>query len=230
MDGIHDLGGMHGFGRIEREDKEPTFHADWERRVFGYTNLVTFVTLHGDDQLRRAIERTPPAKYLKATYYQLWHDALIALMKEFGVLGDDEIAAGRSLRALPARFDAANQARAENLWEVVRAGASQGVPNAAGFAHRFCPGDRARTKIAMPYGHTRLPRYVRGRICTIVAERGPFIVADRNSELRDTTPEMLYTVEFYARDLWGDEALPGDTLLLDAWDRYLDPITGSETQ
>lgn len=224
MDGIHDLGGMHGFGRVEREENEPWFHNDWERRVFGYANIAAFVTQHGDDQLRRAIERIPPAKYLTSSYYELWHEATITLMKEFGVLGDDELEAGRSLRSLPVPFDTANQARAETLWAAYQAGASQSRPDATGFPHRFRTGDRVVTKSVMPYGHTRLPRYARGRPCTIVAEHGAFIVADRNSERRDTSPDMLYTVEFQARDLWGDEAQDGDTLRLDAWDSYLDPL------
>jgi len=135
-----------------------------------------------------------------------------------------EGAAGRAFHPLPATFDPANQAQPQALWKAVHAGASQSAPGATSFGHRFRVGDRARTKETMPYGHTRLPRYARGRVCTIVAERGPFIVADRNSEKRDTTPDTLYTVEFDAQDLWATEASTGDTVLIDAWDCYLDPL------
>jgi nitrile hydratase len=224
MDGIHDLGGMHGFGPVEREADEPCFHADWERRVFALCGLAPFVADHGDDQFRRHIERIDPATYLTSSYYELWLRGETALLKELGVLSDDELAAGHSLRPLAPHFDIARKATADSLWDAVRGGASQAAPNATGFPHRFRVGDRIRTRAAMPYGHTRLPRYARNKPGKIIAEHGAFIVADRNSEERDVAPQMLYTIEFVARDLWGDEASVGDTVRLDAWDEYLEPL------
>jgi len=34
VDGVHDLGGLDGFGPVEHTDDEPMFAHDWERRTF----------------------------------------------------------------------------------------------------------------------------------------------------------------------------------------------------
>lgn len=43
MNGIHDLGGMHGFAPVEVEREEPVFHAEWEERVFALTLAAGFL-------------------------------------------------------------------------------------------------------------------------------------------------------------------------------------------
>ena len=94
MDGIHDLGGMHGFGAIPREADEPVFHAEWERRVFALDLLVeAFVEGANLDAFRHAIERLDPATYLTVSYYEKWAFALEALLVDAGVVTPDEIAA-----------------------------------------------------------------------------------------------------------------------------------------
>ena len=72
-------------------------------------------------------------------------------------------------------------------------------------------------------GHTRLPRYARGKPGRIFKVHGTFLVAELNS-VGDATPDMLYTVVFEARAIWGPEAGPRDTITLDLWDRYLEPV------
>ena len=94
MDGIHDLGGMHGFGTVTREADEPVFHAEWERRVFALDLLVeAFVEGANLDAFRHAIERLDPATYLTVSYYEKWAFALEALLVDAGVVTPDEIAA-----------------------------------------------------------------------------------------------------------------------------------------
>ncbi len=93
MDGVHDMGGMHGFGAIAREDDEPVFHADWERRVFALDLLAeTFIEGANIDAFRHAIERLEPATYLTASYYEKWALALESLLVEGGVVTRAEIA------------------------------------------------------------------------------------------------------------------------------------------
>ncbi len=73
MDGIHDMGGMHGFGAIPREAAEPVFHAAWEGRIFGISFVVeSLVPGANIDAGRHAIERIDPASYLNASYYERW--------------------------------------------------------------------------------------------------------------------------------------------------------------
>jgi nitrile hydratase len=91
MDGIHDMGGMHGFGRVEREENEPVFHHEWEKRVFGISLQAADSVGFGDDQLRRSIERIPPDVYLTASYYELWLRSMEAIFEEKGILTPDEV-------------------------------------------------------------------------------------------------------------------------------------------
>ncbi len=94
MDGVHDMGGMHGFGAIAREVDEPVFHADWERRVFALDLLAeTFIEGANIDAFRHAIERLDPATYLTVSYYEKWAHALEALLVDAGVVTRAEIAA-----------------------------------------------------------------------------------------------------------------------------------------
>ncbi len=93
MDGIHDLGGMHGFGAISRAVDEPVFHAEWERRVFALDLLVeAFVEGANIDAFRHAIERLEPATYLGVSYYEKWAHALETLLVDAGVVTLEEIA------------------------------------------------------------------------------------------------------------------------------------------
>ncbi len=93
MDGIHDLGGMHGFGAVPREADEPVFHAEWERRVFALDLLFeAFVEGANIDAFRHAVERLEPATYLTASYYEKWALALESLLVEGGVMTRAEIA------------------------------------------------------------------------------------------------------------------------------------------
>jgi len=92
MDGIHDLGGMHGFGPIEREEDEPVFHDAWEKRAFGIEFFTGSRISTTGDESRHAIERLPPATYLTASYYEKWMLALELLLEEHGVLSRAEIA------------------------------------------------------------------------------------------------------------------------------------------
>ncbi len=93
MDGIHDLGGMHGFGPVVREENEPVFDAPWERRAFGVAFFTGLRIGTNGDQSRHAIERLPADVYLTASYYEKWMLALQTLLEETGTLTAAEIEA-----------------------------------------------------------------------------------------------------------------------------------------
>ena len=93
MDGVHDMGGMHGFGAIPREADEPVFHAEWERRVFALDlTAEAFIEGANIDAFRHAVERLDPAIYLGASYYEKWALALETLLVDAGVVTRAEIA------------------------------------------------------------------------------------------------------------------------------------------
>ncbi|MGH7317808.1 MAG: nitrile hydratase subunit beta, partial [Candidatus Rokuibacteriota bacterium] len=93
MDGVHDLGGMQGFGPVEREENEPTFHAAWEAAVLAMMRAGGSRGLFNIDEFRHGIERMIPAHYLRATYYEKWLDGVTRVLVEKGVVGAEELAA-----------------------------------------------------------------------------------------------------------------------------------------
>ena len=123
MDGIHDMGGMHGFGKVEPEPNEPPFHAPWEGRALAINRAMGYAKLWTIDQTRYAIEQFPPAFYLTASYYKKWAVRLENMLIDRGIIGADEMAAGHSLRAgqpLKRKLDR-RQRRARAQPEQVRA-------------------------------------------------------------------------------------------------------------
>ncbi len=208
MDGIHDMGGMQGFGRVEPERDEPVFHAEWEPRVFALLSAAAFSVGFCDDQFRPAVEAMEPADYLRASYYRRWQTAMEQLLSQRGALAAGQLAG------------AMQPVRAGEVMPALLTGASQARPLTADVPARFKPGDRVLTNRHFGTGHNRLPRYARDRVGRIESAQGVFLVADAN-EMGRHEPEMLYTVVFTARELWGPQAPPTDSISLDFWDRYL---------
>lgn len=216
MNSIHDMGGMDGFGAIEREANEPVFHADWERRMFALASAIPFAVPYGDDHGRQEIERIHPVTYLKSSYYELWYLAHRELLRQHGIL-DGPLPKGRK------------PISADKVWPAIEAGASPRMPE-AGVTARFAVGDKIVARNINPTGHTRLPRYARGKSGVIHANHGVFSFADSNARGDGPSPQHLYTVAFTARELWGAEAVAannahGDKIYLDLWDSYLDHKT-----
>jgi len=93
VNGVHDMGGMHGFGPVVAEADEPVFHAEWERRAFALTLAAGFLGEWNIDMSRWAREQMPPARYLAASYYEHWLWGLEHLLVERGLLTREEIEA-----------------------------------------------------------------------------------------------------------------------------------------
>lgn len=98
MNGAQDMGGKHGFGPVHPEPNEPVFHAEWEKRAFALTLAMGMPGGWNIDMSRFARENRPPTEYLSMSYYQIWYAALEHMIKERGLVSDDEVAAGHSLR------------------------------------------------------------------------------------------------------------------------------------
>jgi nitrile hydratase beta subunit len=208
---IHDMGGMDGFGPIEREADEPVFHAEWERRMFALSFGIASAVPMNDDHFRREIESLHPVAYLKASYYELWYRAYTAILNRRGVLNAAE---PRGLNP---------PLTAEQVWPAIEGGASTRMP-AAGISARFSLGDAVVARNIHPTGHTRLPRYARGKPGVIHANRGVFGFADSNARGDGPCPQHLYTVAFAGEVLWGAGG-GKDRVYLDLWDNYLDPAS-----
>lgn len=208
MDGIHDLGGMHGFGAVQREDDEPPFHDAWEGRVHGMMLALAVggTSLPG---FRHAIERMDPAEYLSTTYYEHWLTAVETLLLESGRITRAELAGARG-RAVPNRRV---PAEAEVVRTLFRPFLGRDTPAAA---PRFSVGDVVRVRRVSTPGHTRCPRYVRGVRGVVERENGPSPLPD------ERRVEAYYTVAFDSVDVWGPDAEPF-TFSVDLYESYLEP-------
>ena len=221
MDGIHDLGGKEGFGRVQRERDEPVFHADWEPRVFAIVGATIAGGARGNvDQFRHAIERIDPAAYLTHTYYGRWLGGIENLLVEGGVLTRAEIDA-RYVERGGGSDDLIAARPALNPDEVV-AGPAANAIRPIERAARFGVGDAVVTRRHSVPGHTRLPGYARGRRGRIVASHGGWVYPDTNAHGRGEAPQHLYTVAFDGEELWGKASEPDVTVHLDLFEPYLE--------
>jgi nitrile hydratase len=223
MNGVHDMGGLHNFGPVQLEANEPLFHAPWERRALGLTLAMGATGQWNIDQSRSARESLPPATYLSSSYYRIWVLGMEQLMQRRGLVTEDELRTGHA--SVPAR-PLARVLRAEG----VDAALARGTPTErpATTPARYAVGERVRALNRHPAGHTRLPRYVRGHVGTVVLLHGAHVFADRHAASApgqpfDEAPQWLYTVAFDGQDLWGEDAEPGTSVSVDAWESYLEP-------
>lgn len=215
MNGVHDMGGMHGMGPIQPEKNEPVFHARWEGRVLAMVRAVGATgKLRGAS--RPSIESIPAAEYLRMSYYERFMTALIDRMITSGLVTRAEIDRGKPARGLARAVPALHAAEAAALPFRVPAG-----PNVA-VAPRFQVDQRVRARNMHPVGHTRLPRYARGRMGTIARDRGVQVFPDSNVYSLGEKPQHVYSVRFAARELWGEQASPRDAVYIDMWDDYLE--------
>lgn len=216
MNGVHDMGGMHGFGKVEPDADDLLFHAEWESRVLAMQRAIRAARAWNIDMSRDAIERLPPRRYLAASYYERWLMAMETLVVEKGLIDSDELAAGRALH--PGKR-AARAMTKDNLGASFTRGSFSRPP---AHAARFKPGDRVRTRNINPPTHTRLPRYARDREGQVEAVRGCHVYPDSVTTGRGEDPQWLYTVVFDGRELWGDEADPSLTVSIEAFEPYLE--------
>jgi nitrile hydratase subunit beta len=218
MNGIHDMGGMHGMGPIQHENNEPVFHARWESRVFAMYIALSAWHKWNIDAARHSRELIPPAEYLRMSYYEKWFAGQVELLIKSGLVTAAEIESGV---AAPGTAKATPPLTVEKIPTTLanRINASRDVP----VAPRFRTGQRVRARNMHPVGHTRLPRYARGKFGTIDRDHGVFVFPDTNSQFLGEKPQHVYSVRFAARELWGEQAAPRDSVYVDLWDDYLEP-------
>ena len=218
MNGVHDMGGMQGFGRVEPEPNEPVFHARWESRVLAMNRAAGYLGLWNIDIGRFSREQLPAHVYLGSSYYRKWELGLEDLCVQYGLIGEDELAAGHALRPAAQVKRALSAADAPKL--LSRGSFERPAAAPAGFN----PGDRVRTRNINPPGHTRLPRYARGRIGVVESIRGCHAFPDSIVAGRGEDPRWLYTVVFDGRELWGKDADPTLKVSIEAWEPYLEAV------
>jgi nitrile hydratase subunit beta len=200
VDGIHDLGGLHGFGPVGVAPDEPVFHERWEGRMFATVAVAMQQRITQLDEFRHAIERMDPAHYLTSPYYEHWLSALATLLVEKGIIAREEVPDVPLGRPAASPHDPPE-------------------PSAP-----FALGDRVRVRDVHARGHTRCPRYVRGRCGVVVRVDHEAAVPDQAAHARPARMETTYSVRFEPRELWGDDAEPSAAFIcVDLWRSYLEP-------
>ena len=218
MNGIHDLGGMQGFGPIVPEKNEPVFHAPWEGRIVAMRRAMAAIGKL-PPSLRPATESLPAEDYLRMGYYEKWYAAVVASLVAGGVVTREEIAsskpAKRSAKSVPTLKPAEAAMLPFRVPQVMFKTAA---------TPRYAIGQQVRARKRNPIGHTRLPRYARGRVGIVERDRGVQAFPDTNVYGRGENPQHVYSVRFAARELWGEEASARDAVYLDLWEDYLEPV------
>jgi nitrile hydratase subunit beta len=217
MNGAHDMGGMMGYGPVKPEQNEPVFHAEWERRVRGMFGTMGRPAGWNIDMGRFAREDVPPGVYLSRSYYEIWFAGLCRLLSERGLVMPDELAAGKALH--PTKLVNAI-VKPEDIGPMLAKGRPSERP--LNVPARFQIGARVRALNINPVGHTRLPRYVRGRTGIVTHLHGGHVFPDTNAAGTGENPQWLYTVRFSGTELWGAAADPTVTVSVDAWESYLE--------
>ena len=216
--GIHDMGGVPGYGPVEPEMDEPVFHEEWEGRVFG---LVTSVR---DALSRPILESLDPDDYLSG-YYRRWMMGLERGLIERGVLSPSELSAKtdyfrQNPDAGPTRvFD-------PELTERVRQGMyrQRQVRKEPAAPPAFAVGDIVRTRRIEHGGHTRLPKYAQGKRGSIAQVFAAYDFPDESPAGEQAPVQQLYSVRFEGFELWGMSAEPGTAVYIDMWESYLEAV------
>jgi len=221
MDGVHDMGGMHGFGQVLEPDRGSVYHESWEPRVFAIQMLVAIEGLGAGPGGRPVREEMEPAHYLAASYYERWLYSAEQRLLRKGTIAPGEVEAvmERLAAGEPAR-EHRDAAMAERMRADLRTVYPMDPPPTD---LRFDLGQRVRVKRMHPAGHTRCPRYARGALGVIEGVRGADALPDRAVYGEEVTPEPVYSVAFASQELWGPGEEAPWTVLLDLWDSYLDP-------
>jgi nitrile hydratase len=218
MNGVHDMGGMHGLGAIPYEPNEPMFHAGWEARVLAVTRGLSAWRQWSLDEFRHKVEQIPGPDYLRMSYYEKWLTALTELSVKVGLISAAELESGRPEPGSPKQTPALTVEQAAGIFA---RNTSMLRPEPA--PARYRPGDTVRARNINPTFHTRLPRYVRGKTGIIERGHGAHVFPDSNAQNLGEDAQHLYSVRFTARELWGEAASSRDVAYLDLWDGYLEP-------
>ncbi len=220
MNGVHDMGGMHGMGPLCPEKNEPVFHEPWEGRVFAMVRAMGAWGKWNIDASRYQREQIPPAEYLRMSYYEKWLKGLEELLVSKGLVSRAEIDSGRPSPGSPKTSPLLTP-------EKIPALVAKGSPaiRASHASPKFRVGQQVKARNINPTGHTRLPRYARTKQGTIDRIHGVFVFPDTNASFQGESPQHLYSVRFIARELWGEGAASLDSVYIDLWESYIEQLS-----
>jgi nitrile hydratase beta subunit len=216
MNGVHDMGGNHNMGPIGHDPDAPIFHEPWEGRVWALSRATGQYGRGVWKSFRYELEMSPPSEYLRMPYYERWLTVIVNRLVRSNYITEAELASGRADSGVPRP---ALPPPPPPVAGAVPGTTRLNLPVRAGYR----AGQQVRGRNMHPTGHTRLPRYARGKRGVITRDHGVWALQDTNAAGDAIgTPQHVYTVRFTARELWGPEASARDTIFIDAWESYLE--------
>ncbi len=224
MNGVHDMGGMHGFGPIDHEVNEPVFHAAWEGKIFGIRRaLLERYPIYAPKGFRFALESLPPDTYLTSSYFERWLLVTEKALIEKGLLTAEELDARTEFFREHPEASVPRREDPEYLERILGTiFPRQSLYREAGVVPRFKVGDAVKARNINPPAHTRLPRYIRGKRGVINRYYAVYDFQDTLPDGSETQPQAVYNVRFDAGELWGDAAEANQSLFIDMWESYLE--------
>jgi nitrile hydratase subunit beta len=217
MNGVHDMGGQQSTGPVVYEKDEPVFHASWEARIYALNRAMRAWRRWSLDTDRHALELMSPIDYLRMSYYERWVYRLEGQLVQYGLVSREEIESGQAAPGSTKASPPLTLATSDRWLD--RGIASSADPEVRPL---FEVSQRVRARNINPTGHTRLPRYARGKTGVIVRDHGVYLLPDSNAHFEGEKRQHVYSVRFAARELWGAGASPRDSVHLDLWDDYLE--------
>ena len=217
MNGVHDMGGMDGFGKVEAEPNEPMFHTRWEGRVLAMVRAMGAAGAFNIDTSRFYRESLPPDVYLASSYYKKWFLGLEDMLIARGFIAKKEVAEGHAQE--PAKTLKRGKFTVDQVERVMARGKFGRDAQAPA---KFKAGDRVRAKNIHPLTHTRLPRYVRGHVGVVERDHGVQVFPDSAATDAGENPQWLYTVVFDGTELWGPDSDASVKISVDAFEPYLE--------
>lgn len=217
MNGVHDMGGQQNMGPVVYETNEPVFHAPWEGRIYALNRAMRAWRKWSLDTDRHGLELMTPVDYLRMSYYERWVYRLEAQLLQYGLVSKEEIESRKADPGSPKANPPLSLATSDR-W------LNRGIAPAHDPTVRplFRVRQRVRARNINPTGHTRLPRYARGKNGVIVRDHGVYLFPDTNAHFQGEKRQHVYSVRFAAQELWGEHASPRDSVHLDLWDDYLE--------
>ena len=191
----------------------------WEARVYALTRAMRAWRKWNLDADRHQLELLPPADYLRMSYYERWLKRLELNVVKFGFVTANELEQGAA---------AAGSSKATPVLTIATSASwlNRGIPSSRDPKVRplFKVGQRVRARNIHPAGHTRLPRYARGKAGVVTRDHGVHAFPDSNAHSQGEKRQHVYSVLFAARELWGEQASARDSVHLDLFDDYLERV------
>ena len=226
MNGIHDVGGMHGLGTIVPEPNEPAFHAPWEGRMHGIAVTCQISGVNATPEQRATIERMPPKLYLETSYYEKWLYAYEKILAAKGIITTEDIDRRVAEQAAERMTDHPQlPERPSEFAAKVRHIIMNGTPHDRPLDRPalFKVGDKVRAKNLNPTAHNRLPGFTKGKIGVIDTYHGAHLSHEPLALGDGEVPEHIYAVKFEAAELWGPSAeAASDAVYVDLFEHYLE--------